>query len=51
MRPLPLLEDNVRVGPHPDGPGVVVGEGDPRLAAKAGVSLHLKRKIFQNKVQ
>ena len=46
----PLLEDDVRVRPHPDRPRVVVGEGDPRLAAKAGVPLHLKTKIFQNKV-
>ena len=39
----------MRVGPHPDRPRVVVGEGDPGLAAKAGVSLHLQTKYFKIK--
>ena len=44
--PLPLREDDVGVGPDPDGPGVVVGEWNPRLAPKAGISLHLQIKAF-----
>ena len=34
------------VGPDPDRPGVVVGEWNPRLAPKAGISLHLQIKAF-----
>ena len=44
-----ILKDDVRVGSDPDGPSIVIGEGNTILASETGISLHLQwKEILEN---